>query len=197
MAIVLAVLRDTVDAPLAARIDDYLINRHHQGPDRLKLLPTHGDRDVYTRLVLDRALPTTPSLIKTAYDYFKVRLRDNHDSEAIDPARVLETIEQCLLVVMINLGDADDPYLIFESLNAKGQPLTQADLVRNYVLMKFRHSLEPGGEQERIYEDCWRPMQDSLGADLTTFLRHYRMKEGATVKGALVFRDQGTSRRID
>ncbi len=187
LAIVLAVLRDTVDEASAARIDDYLVNRHYQGPDRLKLLPTHGDREVYTRLVLDRALPTTPSRIKAAYDYFKARLKDNHDSEAIDPARLLETIEQCLLVVMINLGDADDPYLIFESLNAKGQPLTQADLVRNYVLMKFRHSLEAGGEQERIYEDCWRPLQDSLGVDLTTFLRHYCMKEGATVKEGTVY----------
>ena len=34
--------------------------------------------------------------------------------------------------------DADDnPYLVFESLNAKGRPLTQADLIRNYFFMRI------------------------------------------------------------
>jgi hypothetical protein len=88
---------------------------------------------------------------------------------------------------MINLGDEDDPYLIFESLNAKGEPLTQADLVRNYVLMKFRHSLEAGGEQERIYQTYWKPIQDSLGDSLTGFLRHYCMKDGVAVKEGTVY----------
>jgi uncharacterized protein with ParB-like and HNH nuclease domain len=187
LAIILAVLRDAVDVKAAERIDDYLINRHYDGADRLKLLPTHGDREVYKRLILERALSTTPTRIKTAYEYFRQRLKQNHDSEPIDPLHLLETIEQSLQVVMINLGDADDPYLIFESLNAKGEPLTQADLVRNYVLMKFRHSLEAGGEQDRIYETCWRPLQDSLAAGLTDFLRHYCMKDGATVEKRTVY----------
>jgi uncharacterized protein with ParB-like and HNH nuclease domain len=51
LAIILAVLRDTVDTKAAERIDDYLVNRHYDGPDRLKLLPTQGDRDVYKLLV--------------------------------------------------------------------------------------------------------------------------------------------------
>lgn len=187
LAIILSVLRDVVDSKTAQRIDDYLINRHYDGADRLKLLPTHGDREVYKRLILERALSTTPTRIKDAYEYFRHRLKENHDSEPIDPLRLLETIEQSLQVVMINLGDADDPYLIFESLNAKGEPLTQADLVRNYVLMKFRHSLESGGEQDRIYETCWRPLQDSLGAGLTDFLRHYCMKDGVTVEKRTVY----------
>lgn len=187
LAIILAVLRDAVDTKTAERIDDYLINRHYDGADRLKLLPTHGDREVYQRLILERALSTTPTRIKAAYEYFRQRLKENHDSEPIDPLRLLETIEQSLQVVMINLGDTDDPYLIFESLNAKGEPLTQADLVRNYVLMKFRHSLESGGEQGRIYETCWRPLQDSVGTGLTDFLRHYCMKDGATVEKRTVY----------
>lgn len=187
LAIILATLRDVVDPRTGERIDDYLINRHYDGPDRLKLLPTHGDREIYKRLILDRALSTTPSRIKGAYEYFRQRLKENHDSEPIDPLRFLETIEQSLQVVMINLGDTDDPYLIFESLNAKGEPLTQADLVRNYVLMKFRHSLESGGEQDRIYQNYWRPLQDSLEGGLTDFLRHYCMKDGATVEKRTVY----------
>jgi hypothetical protein len=82
----------------------------------------------------------------------------------------------------INLGDADDPYLIFESLNFKGEPLNQADLVRNYVLMRFRHSIAPGGEQQRVYLNYWRPMEDLLGENHSEFLRHYSMKNGDDIR---------------
>jgi hypothetical protein len=80
------------------------------------------------------------------------------------------------MVVSINLGDADDPYLIFESLNFKGSPLTQADLVRNYFLMKL-----PIGTQQRVYDALWLPMQSLLGEHLTEFMRVYLMREGEEV----------------
>lgn len=83
---------------------------------------------------------------------------------------------------MINLSETDDPYLIFESLNHKGEPLTQADLVRNYVLMRFQHSTLSGGEQEIIYNELWRPMEVALGDSMPEFLRHYSMRKGRNVK---------------
>ena len=64
---------------------------------------------------------------------FRRRLRARaDDGEKIEPKRILDIIEKRLMVVMINLSDTDDPYLIFESLNFKGSPLEQSDLVRNY-----------------------------------------------------------------
>ncbi|WP_396957074.1 HNH endonuclease family protein [Nitrosomonas sp.] len=83
---------------------------------------------------------------------------------------------------MINLGEADDPYLIFESLNHKGKPLNQADLVRNYVLMRFQHSTSVGGEQEIVYEELWRPMESRLNGVMPEFLRHYGMRGGRNVR---------------
>lgn len=83
---------------------------------------------------------------------------------------------------MINLGESDDPYLIFESLNHKGKPLNQADLVRNYVLMRFQHSTSAGGEQEVAYEDLWRPMETRLDGLMPEFLRHYGMRGGRNVR---------------
>jgi hypothetical protein len=67
-------------------------------------------------------------------------------------------------------------------LNFKGEPLNQADLVRNYVLMRFRHSIAPGGEQERVYLNYWRPMEDLLGQNHSEFLRHYAMKDGDDIR---------------
>ena len=87
-----------------------------------------------------------------------------------------------LTVVSINLGESDDPYLIFESLNFKGSPLTQADLVRNYFLMRFTVN-----DQQRVYDQLWMPMQQRLDAHLTEFMRQYLMKDGEEVVRAEIY----------
>ena len=76
-------------------------------------------------------------------------------------------------VVDIRLENEDDPYLIFESLNAKGIPLTQADLVRNYLFMR----LNPN-KQQNVYDKIWFPMQENLQESLEDFIRHYLAMDG-------------------
>lgn len=185
VSLLLCALRDIVDKNTADRIHEvYLTNRFRDPEDTLKFVPTQADRDRYRAIVLDRQIPNDDSLMVHAYDFFKRQLVsgiDNNEDQGVDPSRVLMTIEHALQVVMINLGDEDDPYLIFESLNFKGEPLTQADLVRNYLLMRFRHSMSIGGEQERIYSKYWSPMETLLGDNLTEFLRHYAMKDGDNI----------------
>ena len=184
VSLLLCALRDALDGNSADRIQQvYLTNRFRDPEDTLKLVPTQADRDRYRVVVLDRQVPDEDSLMAEAYDFFKRQLvngTDNNGDPGV-PAKVLTTVEHCLQVVMINLGDADDPYLIFESLNFKGEPLTQADLVRNYLLMRFRHSMSAGGEQERIHSQYWRPMEEELGNNLTEFLRHFAMKDGDNI----------------
>jgi hypothetical protein len=182
IALLLCALRAYLNAQDSGKVADYLINRHYEGADRLKLLPNHSDRAFYTELAQNGSLPSD-GLMRQAVLYFRKRIEDSDlNEQPIKPPLILQTIEQCLQVVMINLSDTDDPYLIFESLNAKGEPLTQADLVRNYILMRFKNSLQANGEQEQVYVNLWKPLQDSLGASLTDFLRHYRMKDGDDIK---------------
>ena len=79
-----------------------------------------------------------------------------------------------LVVVDIALSrDQDNPQLIFESMNSTGRDLSQADLIRNFILM----GLEPA-HQTRLYEDHWRPMevgfgQEGYGSHFDSFMRHY------------------------
>jgi uncharacterized protein with ParB-like and HNH nuclease domain len=184
LSLLLCALRDIVEGKSADRIQEvYLTNRFREPEDTLKLVPTQADRDRYRAIVLQQQIPDDRSLMAGAYIFFKNQLARGIDNngDQIDPDKVLITVEHSLQAVMINLGDADDPYLIFESLNFKGQPLTQADLVRNYLLMRFRHSISAGGEQERIYAKCWQPMENRLGDSLTEFLRHYAMREGDNI----------------
>ena len=67
----------------------------------------------------------------------------------------------------------DNPQLIFESMNSTGKKLSQADLIRNYILM----GLEPD-QQTHLYENYWRPMeldfgQEAYGSHFDAFMRHY------------------------
>jgi uncharacterized protein with ParB-like and HNH nuclease domain len=130
VSLILCALRDCLDQNSAARIQEvYLTNRFRELEDTLKFVPTQADRDVYREIALDRQIPNNDSLMVKAYHFFKDRLNTDIDAndKLVIPAKVLTTLEHCLQVVMINLGNDDDPYLIFESLNCKGQALTQAD----------------------------------------------------------------------
>ncbi len=188
LSILLAAIRDcaesTGDPATAGIIGDLLVNRHYKAPDDLKLMPTQADRSAYYALIHKKELePHDESKIIQAYSFFVKQLDGfDIDENALIPSWTLHAIQQSLQVVMINLSEADDPYLIFESLNHKGKPLNQADLVRNYVLMRFQHSSSAGGEQEVIYEDFWRPMEASLNSSMTEFLRHYGMRHGRNVR---------------
>lgn len=188
LALLLIAIRDIAaadaDEATAGIIGDLLINRHYPAPDDLKLVPTQADRVAYNALVYSRNIGEhAESRVVQAYQFFKGKLKgQDYDEQPIEVRKVLQVIQQSLQVVMINLGEMDDPYLIFESLNHKGKPLNQADLVRNYVLMRFQHSTTAGGEQEVAYEDLWRPMEARLGASLTEFLRHYGMRHGRNVR---------------
>ena len=187
VSIILCALRDVLDPKSASLIQEvYLTNRHVELEDTLKFVPTQADRDVYRAIALDREISENNKDVRiaAAYHFFKFRLLNDTDlnDEPVDPSKVLIILKQCIQVVTINLSDDDDPYLIFESLNFKGEPLTQADLVRNYLLMRFRHSISTGGEQERVYLKHWVPLENTLQAELPEFLRHYVMKDGIDIK---------------
>ena len=64
------------------------------------------------------------------------------------------------MVVSVALDSGhDNPQLIFESLNSTGLSLTQADLVRNYVLMGHAEQT-----QAEWYEKYWKPLEGVFGA---------------------------------
>ena len=79
-----------------------------------------------------------------------------------------------LVVVDIALSRGqDNPQLIFESMNSTGRELSQADLIRNFILMGLEPAL-----QTKLYQQFWRPMevdfgQDAYGTHFDGFMRHY------------------------
>ena len=68
-----------------------------------------------------------------------------------------QALKNALQVVVIDLGVDDDAQVIFETLNARGEPLLPADLLRNFIFLRAARLDEP---QEELYEGYWRPFDD-------------------------------------
>ncbi len=182
VSLLLAAIRDRAKQlelePLAPEIEQTLLrNIFKQGNDTYKLLPTQADRNPFIRIMLGQ--PAEDGLILSAYRFFAKNMRT---SDAASLEKLKRTIVNHLIVVSIVLERDDNPHLIFESLNAKGLPLSQADLIRNYFFMRIHVD-----EQDRLYEQYWKPMQQRLGDDLTECVRHFLMKDGANVKQGEVY----------
>lgn len=147
----------------------YLLNPLEEGERGFKLLLTETDKDSLLALFRQKPLPPEGSLrIKENFEWFEKQVKRLEDLGTL--CRGLAK----LIIVDIALSrDQDNPQLIFESMNSTGRELSQADLIRNFVLM----GLEPE-HQRQLYEDHWRPMeldfgQEGYGAHFDWFMRHY------------------------
>lgn len=162
---------------LYKRIRKVLLNLDEKALLYYKLVPTakQGDREAYLTILTHEASPAgSESRIAGAFDYFLRHLRAKINR--IDPEKLALVILNCLHVVFITLDQKERPYEIFESLNAKGKPLTAPDLVRNYIAMKL-----PEDDQETVFNRYWLGIEALLNenrtrlgiGELTAFLRHY------------------------
>jgi uncharacterized protein with ParB-like and HNH nuclease domain/predicted transport protein len=145
-------------APAIIR-ETYLTRRHQKGDKRFKLLLSDTDRATLMALVDPTAAapPPEPSIrIQENHQFFLQQLR----SPATDLAMVCRGISKLLVVDVALSRDQDNPQLIFESMNSTGRELSQADLIRNYVLMG-----QPPELQERLYTLHWRPMEQAFGQE--------------------------------
>ncbi|HZY89612.1 MAG TPA: DUF262 domain-containing protein [Gemmataceae bacterium] len=182
LLVLLAAIRDKArkqSGNLANQVEDLLLkNRHQDGNDVYKLLPTQADREGFFT-IMDGKTPPKEGQIAKAYEFFEKRLR-LHTEIGLD--KLHNVIRGALVLVSIVLDPHDNPYLIFESLNAKGEPLTQADLIRNFFFMRIHVNL-----QEKMYAGHWLPMQERLGDELTEYIRHFLMRDGRTVKQSEIY----------
>ncbi len=180
--IMLAALRDVAKETGNTRLSDriqgeYLENKYETEFERLKVLPTQDDRDSFRAIIENRDIPD--DRLGQCYQFFRTCLL--RISEADLDSYHLATVDR-LTMVSITCDDQDNPQLIFESLNAKGEKLTPADLIRNFLLMKIHVN-----EQERVFLKYWLPIQQTLGSELTEFVRHFLMKEGKILKNEEVY----------
>lgn len=181
----LAALRDpATDADaksLAEKIEGQsLLTAYETGDEQLKVLPTQGDRAAFRDII--RCKARTPSRLTDCHGFFLSRLKARKGLSSEFLEAVYLVVVDRLSLVGITCDEQDNPHLIFESLNAKGEKLTPADLIRNFLLMRIHVN-----EQQAVFDQHWRPIQEALNDQLTEFVRHYLMKEGKIIKSADIY----------
>ena len=128
--------------------------------DRFKVWPTNRDRPAFDE-VMATALPDYSQLkhresrLVRAHQFFLRTVSEWLDGgEADRRANALVTsVSKHLELVVIDLQVDEDAQEIFETLNARGTPLTAADLIKNFVFQRLQLGDE---ETERAYHDYWQ-----------------------------------------
>lgn len=148
----------------------YLLNPLEEDDQHFKLLLTQTDRDSLIALVQQQPWPPDYSIrIEQNFKFFMDRFRALGDNLA----PLCYGLSKLLIVDIALNRSQDNPQLIFESMNSTGRELSQADLIRNFVLMGL-----PPKQQKQLYLDHWRPMerifgQEAYGTHFDGFMRHY------------------------
>lgn len=149
----------------------YLLNPLEKTDERgFKLLLTQTDKQSLLALVQQKPLPPEHSLrLKENFEFFEAEVQ----ALGADLTALCQGLAKLVIVDIALSRDHDNPQLIFESMNSTGRELSQADLIRNFILM----GLEPG-HQTQLYEHHWRPMeiafgQEAYGSHFDAFMRHY------------------------
>lgn len=138
----------------ASSLESLVVNQKHYSPTRnpdhrYKVWPTIRDRDAFKHAMCNKRSPArdTTSRIVQAYDYFKNRADLWLDRLSAEPgehkaaAALAEAVEVGLDIVVIDLDHSDNPNAIFETLNARGTPLRQSDMVKNKILYEAEFGL--------------------------------------------------------
>lgn len=127
----------------------------------LKLRHSNRDRVAFDEVMQAEppvdyaALKHADSLIVRAHEFFSRQIGPwlGRDEAAGARANALGVaLQNALQLVVIQLTTEEDSQEIFETLNARGTPLTAADLIKNFVFQRLK--LE-GEDEHRIYRESW------------------------------------------
>lgn len=164
--------------------------------DKFKVWPTQLDRPQFSDVIISRSRtelvkkyplrflkrrrkPEPRPRMVEAYLFFQNQLSEFFiGSESESPIagenplesrldECLQALKNALQVVVIDLDPDDDPQVIFETLNVRGEPLLPADLLRNFIFLRASRQGEP---QELLYNEYWRRFDDPFW--------HYEVRQG-------------------
>ena len=156
--------------------------------DKFKVWPTRLDRPQFMDVMISgsreelekrhplvrrkyaRKYDPRPRMVE-AYLFFHSQITEyflgvNGEAPLAAEFALAERLEECfqalknaLQVVAIDLEHDDDAQVIFETLNARGEPLLPADLLRNFIFLRAARRGEP---QEALYKEYWQQFDEQF-----------------------------------
>lgn len=176
---------DEVSTP--EELDDYYLrNRHGKGDRRHKLHLRRADHDTLNTLLDGKEFPEAASeRVKENFIFLRDLVAQANVQTVYAGIKKLVVVDVCLT------RGQDDPQMIFESLNSTGVDLTQADLIRNFVLMRLDET-----SQTQLYEEYWQPIERAFGRRYRTefdkFVKDFltlQMRPGTPLKAAEIYHE--------
>ncbi len=131
--------------------ETYLINKFAPDEEKLKLRPTDNNDRAIKHLLSGEATDTYSggfSRVISNFQYFSTHITVENIEHVLSGLNKLMFVE-----VSLERGK-DDAQRIFESLNSTGLELSQADLIRNFILMGLNRS-----KQNEIYIAYWQKIE--------------------------------------
>ena len=185
------ICNDTANDSTAAEITDTcLLNPHKTDLDRYKVITRIGDREIFEQIVEGKASTSqSGNRLVGGHKFFSDRIRGLAAKAPVHLQRLMAAITARLSLVTITL-EGENPYEIFESLNATGLPLEESDLIRNYLFMQV-----PLQEQATFQERSWSKLEAIFGERKATagiptdFYRAYLMRGGRYSKQKQTYLD--------
>lgn len=171
----------------------------YSGDNLYKLCPSIEDKTPFQQAIdaVSDADSRDAPLVVQAYDYFRrqaaVWVQDGGPDEVGRRVEALEAAVTSLVhMVVIDLGEPDDPHVIFETLNARGTPLLASDLVKNYVLSRLGEDVQAGIWSD--LEDSWWREEVQQGrlrrAQIEVALHYWlTMRKAEEVSSSRIFRE--------
>ncbi len=176
------------------KISNYLYADKDDPSMGLKLVPSKNDADTFNAVMKAGSFieaSSNPAIAKnednnlynnflTVYERLSDEIKNGNHVRGV----ILEGL-MLLVVVEMSLDMSDDPQAIFESINSLGLKLTNADLIRNYLLMS-------SADQKELYEKYWEVIQDSLIGErnMEDFVFNYlMMKKSYAINYADIYKE--------
>lgn len=148
----------------------YLINEFAPEEEKLKLKPTENNSEALKQILKSTEVDEFRghSKIIDNFEYFRSAITpDNYET-------VQRGLSKLIFVDIALDRQKDNPQRIFESLNSTGLELSQADLIRNYILMGLSRT-----NQEKIYKSYWEVIEKNAKDEtlnktrVSDFIRNY------------------------
>ena len=135
--------------------EQYLHNKYCDEEFKVKLKPIKSDNNQFLLLLEDK-IDQMDEDTHIYHNFMLCKERFERWAErGISPSQVLDALTKLEIVEIVLTKGEDDPQVIFESINSTGLELSNADLIRNYLLMN-------ADDQEKLYENYWLYIEKTL-----------------------------------
>lgn len=137
-----------------------------------RVWPTAADQGDF-RTAMSRGTPPKGSRFGKACSWFDSQFKSREEFPSADSlAQFLERVLDSGIAVSIEMDETDDVCAVFSSINGKGKPLAQTDLLKNILMMRS------GLPINDAYEKYWLPFEQGLSrSEVTSILRKMVLAE--------------------